>query len=434
MPWSGQCILLAMCCIGLTSGCPFAGMTLSYNYCRRHHSSAICDQLGLGFGESSSARTLLSIPGIDLPAPEIPLANNSFIVPALLLKVGIRDFDFVDLVALYAAGQLHPVWPGLPPPPAETIGKDMCIFSFQGLPPPPGDDRMFKIPRQDADRAWELCKMANSRFQNEVGPDKHGGALVFGGCTIGAQGAKDLCEYNISAETNSTYCNTPAQTSPINWPQSVTIFKVRPNILANDELKNFMQQWRALPEFHKPHLDFVFEGGTGSAAGSKVPGWGAGGMGISRKVVPCDAISSKYMYPNKTAPDSLNAAKTRTVMEEAYLEWKAAAHPCPHPPAQRGPCELRPVRGQLGPVLQEGGQVRLLRRAGQAGPGADRRPQGLRQDRLRQLAGRRHRPAGDSPLSPPSPSPRLLPLSDADSERPRGAPTPARLTALSWPI
>jgi hypothetical protein len=66
----------------------------------------------------------------------------------------------------------------------------------------------------------------------------------------------------------------------------VTIFRIRANILANDELKQFMADWRAKPELHKPHLDFVYEGGSGTAAGSKVAGWGAACMGISRKVTP----------------------------------------------------------------------------------------------------------------------------------------------------
>jgi hypothetical protein len=257
-------------------------MTLGYNDCLRHHSSAICDQLGINLGGSS--RSLLGSPGVNLPAPEIPLGNNSFIVQALLQKVGMRDFDFIDMVALYAAGQLHPIL-GMPAPPANTIGKDMCVWSFQELLPPPGTQTppQFRIPREDADRAWELCKLANDRFQAEVGADKHGGAVVFGGCTIGAQGAKDLCEYNLSAETNSTFCNTPAQTSPISWAQSVTIFKIRANVLANDDLKQFMQDWRTKPEFHKPNIDFVLEGGS-TAAGSKVAGWGSVGMGISRKV------------------------------------------------------------------------------------------------------------------------------------------------------
>jgi hypothetical protein len=199
--------------------------------------------------------------------------------------MGIRDFDFVDLVALYASGQLHPAWPGLPAPPDGTLNKDMCVWSFQGLPPPPGDQGLFRIPKEDAARAWELCKIANDRFQNEIGADKHGGAVVFGGCTLGSQGAIDMCNYNLTADSSSTFCNAQTNSSSINWPQSVTIFRIRPNILGNDDLKQFMQDWRAKPEFHKQHIDFVLEGGSGSTAGAKVAGWGAGGMGISRKVV-----------------------------------------------------------------------------------------------------------------------------------------------------
>ncbi len=277
--------LLAICCIGVTHGCPFAGMSLSYNDCLRHHSGATCDQLGLNIG-GSPARTLLSIPGVSLPFPEIPFANNSFIHSSLRAGVGIKDFDLIDLVALYASGQLHPGWKDLQPPPADTLMKDMCVWSFQGLPPPPGDQNLFRIPREDAARAWELCKLANDRLQNEIGADKHGGAVVFGGCTLGSQGAIDMCNYGLTAETNSTFCNAQTRSSSINWPQSVTIFRIRPNLLANDDLKQFITDWRTKPEFHKEHLDWVKQGGTNSAIGSKVGGWGAGGMGISRKVVP----------------------------------------------------------------------------------------------------------------------------------------------------
>jgi hypothetical protein len=126
------------------------------------------------------------------------------------------------MVALYAAGQLHPVMQEIPAPPAGTINlalRRTCVSGafrvclLQQAPNP-------RIPREDADRACELCKLANDRFQNEIGEDKHGGAVVFGGCTVGAQGSKDLCAYNLSAEINSTFCNTPAQTSSINWPQT----------------------------------------------------------------------------------------------------------------------------------------------------------------------------------------------------------------------
>ncbi len=47
-------------------------------------------------------------------------------------------------------------------------------------------------------------------------------------------------------------------------------------------------------------------------------------MGISRNVVPCDALSSNLKYPTKKYPvDSLNDARTKTVMDEAYHERKS---------------------------------------------------------------------------------------------------------------
>ena len=327
----------------------------------------------------------------------------------------------------------------------------MCLFNFQGLPPPAGPLNNYKFPREDADRAWELCVLANEKWQNEIGADKNNGSVVFGGCTIGARAIIDMCEYNISG--SSYLCGTPAMNSSINWPQSVTILKIRPGMGNNDGLKAFMKNWRTV--LHKPHLDFVILGATdpGNPLGSKTSVWGAGGMGISRKVVPCDALSPSLTYPTKKFPvDSLNAAKTRTVMDDAYREWQSlcnvfiltlylpwpaprpieclnlypAAAPAPgDPPAQRGPVELRQVRRQLGPLREAAEAVRLLCRAGEAGSGSGHGPQGLRPDLLQQMAVRRHGPAGKPPPHPPG----HLPQASRREVHARGSPPESRQLA-----
>jgi hypothetical protein len=130
------------------------------------------------------------------------------------------------MIALMAAGLLEDAFGPLPP---GTKNKDMCVWGFQSIPPPPGDDGQFHVPRNDADRAWELFKLANSRFQAQMGFYKNSGSVAFGGSTLGARASKEFCDFHLNAETNATYCNsTISQNSTLNWPAAVTMFKVCP--------------------------------------------------------------------------------------------------------------------------------------------------------------------------------------------------------------
>jgi hypothetical protein len=200
--------------------------------------------------------------------------------------------DFIDIVALFADGQLDGVL-GLPP--TGTLGKDMCVWSVQSLPPPPGEDGKYHFPYEDAQKLWDLCRLANSRFQAEIGQGKHDGAVVFGGCTVGSRGAKEICDLHLNADSNSTYCDhQQTQNSSVTWPQAVTMFRVRPfSVSDNAALKSFMFKWSSEDRFHATHIRWVREGGTGSPNGSVFGGWGGGGKGLTRKIVPCDAIDPK---------------------------------------------------------------------------------------------------------------------------------------------
>ena len=137
--------------------------------------------------------------------------------------------------------------------------------------------------------------MANDRFQAEIGTDKHDGAVVFGGCTIGSRGARELCDFHLDADSNSTYCDHPqTEASSVHWPQAVTMFRVRPySVSDNSGLKSFLSSWRTQDRYHAAHIRWVFQGGSGSPDGSVVGGWGGGGTGLTRKIVPCDAIDPK---------------------------------------------------------------------------------------------------------------------------------------------
>ena len=305
--------IVAICAlIGFASCCPFADLglvDLDYNDCIVHHSKEMCEHMNFQKGESRSLRKLLGAPGYPpLPEPDISLKNNGLLSPQLSTAV-FHAYDLIDYIAGYVGGLL----PGINPP-AELLGKDMCLWNFQSLPPPPGPDNQYRIPPLDAARAIELCDIANERFQKEIGKDKNNGVVVFGGCTIGARGSHDLCEYNLDDDYNSRYCGNPTQSSSVRWPQAVTMFKVRAaTSIENKEnavLKAFIAKWRSSDKLHKSHIRWVMEGGTGSAAGSVVGGWGSGsGPGINRKIIPCDAIDPKYIYPTKAfAADALNAA------------------------------------------------------------------------------------------------------------------------------
>ena len=233
----------------------------------------------------------------------------------------MNGMDLIDLAAqfsgrtgIFANAQI----------PDAVAGRDMCIWSFQSLPPPPGPDAQYKIPAADAVRAVELCNQAHEKWQSEIGPDKHDGAVVFGGCTLGSRGAKDVCDFDINDLEDARYCKFAAQTSPIAWPNAVTIVKVRAangTGSENSALKEFIRHWRN--KDHLNHRKFVMEGGTGSVHGSVVAGWGAGGgPDINRKIVPCEIIAPQFLYPAPFLPEALNANGTKTVMDEAYEHWQ----------------------------------------------------------------------------------------------------------------
>ena len=347
-------MLLFICCFGVIRSCPFAGLSLSNDECLKHHSKDTCEKLlnQLNFPSqlqnnalSRSSRKLLESSQIPpLPYPDISQRNNAIVTGPLLSQYA-SGYDFVDIVSAFSAGLLGD---SLGLPPAGTLGKDMCIWNFQALTPPPGSDNKYHIPLQDAPKALQLCKSANDLFQNEVGLGKNDGSVVFGGCTIGSSGARDVCKFNFGADTNSTFCNPAANASTVNWPQAVTMFRVRafnttaPPQSNNAALKTFITNWRSLSSFHLPHITWVFQGGSGSADGAYYAGWGAGsganGGGLVRKVVPCDAISSKYMYPAATAVDHPNADGTKTVMAEAYEYWQSLCSVLPWPVAAQPGC------------------------------------------------------------------------------------------------
>ena len=330
---SSLCAILAICTIvGLVRCCPFADFGLmggNYNDCLLHHPKEMCDELKMSEGGTRSLRKLLGAPGTPpLPDEDISLKNNAFSTAGTILSDVLNGLDLIDVVSGIAGGLI----PGAP---EEFVGMDMCVWNFQSLPPPPGPDGQYKVPALDAVLALEHCNGANDKFQSEIGADKNDGALVFGGCTLGARASKDVCEFDINSEVNARYCNEPTQTSSIRWPQAVTMFKVRPaTSLENKEnaaLKAFVSKWRNSEQFHLSARRWVMEGGTGSARGSVVGGWGAGGGGIYRKVVPCDAIDPKFLYPAPFAPEALNAAVRRP----------SPLPPLP-PPSRPGPSALPP--------------------------------------------------------------------------------------------
>ena len=322
-----QKILSLIALVGVAAACPFKdfGDSIGGNFdCSQYHSKELCDTLKTIAvkGESRSQRKLLGAPGYPpLPEPEVSLKNNGFRTPSLVTSL-MDGMDLIDMVAqfsgrtgIYASASI----------PDAVAGRDMCIWSFQSLPPPPGPDAQYKIPATDAVRAVELCNQANDKWQSEIGTDKHDGAIVFGGCTLGSRGAKEVCDFDIDDLENARYCKFAAQTSSIVWPNAVTMVKVRAANGTGSEnavLKEFMRNWRN--KVHLNHRKFVNEGGTGSIHGSTVAGWGAGGgPDINRKIVPCDIIDPKFMYPAPFPPAALNSNGTKTLMDEAYEFWQA---------------------------------------------------------------------------------------------------------------
>ena len=297
--------------------CQFSSAELfktSYIECLSHHSIAVCDMLN-----STNERKLLQAA---LPVPDISLKNNGILTP-LLQIYEYNNLDLIDIVSRYASGALSKagVWGSSPP--STVLGNDLCIWSFQSIPPPTIDG-IPSISQDDAESFWNLANSANNAFQDEIGINKHDGSVVFGGFTLGSRGTNNMINNcNIVEQNNPmhmpTFCakiDSAANKSSINWPQAVYMFRVQPSTVSNNSaLRSFLSNW--LSRSHSPQVEFV-NGGANSL------GWGKGaGPGVYRKIVPCNSIDPAYLYPPSFTVDSLNAQKTTTLMDDAYVYWQS---------------------------------------------------------------------------------------------------------------
>jgi hypothetical protein len=294
----------------------------SYEECLMHHSITVCETL-VKHPNYRSARKLQATRSIS----NISLKNNGILSPVLKTFV-FSNLDLVDIVSRYASGVLATDWGK---PPDGVLGKDMCMWNFQSIPPPPDLYGNNHISSGDAEEFWSYCKSANDKFQAEIG--KHDGSVVFGGCTLGFQGAIDLisdCTDKAREQQEAPpFCDSissVASKSSIIWPQAVYMFKVRPSSISNNSaLKAFLSDWRSLEKYHSQHINWVVDGSNGgNNGGSKQPDWGAGaGPGVFRKIIPCEAINQKYMYPSPFPIDAPNAGNTTTIMDDAYQHWQS---------------------------------------------------------------------------------------------------------------
>merc|ERR1719201_2483046 len=89
-------------------------------------------------------------------------------------------------------------------------GEDMCYFSFQQLLPPnartavAGKEFDEVVAKGDMEDFLTLAYKATTEMAKLSGKDKHGGAVVYGGCTPGVKAASAYCK---SAESDDWYRN-----------------------------------------------------------------------------------------------------------------------------------------------------------------------------------------------------------------------------------
>eukprot|EP00961_Rhodomonas_salina_P291818 3932354-Rhodomonas_salina.2 len=223
------------------------------------------------------------------------------------------------------------------------VGEDLCVWSFQSPPPPPSAKREY--PEADRVQFDYLAKIAHERLQALVG-DATGGTFVFGAVTVGSRAFAPLCEANVSRDVFCGNDNLPKPElleTDIDWPQAITIFKVRPSVSAEDAKAALRDsEWRSSEDGHLPHIQWVIQG-------SEVPGWGSDGQ-LLAKVIVCKDIDPMFMYPEPFARESSKNGKTWAQL--AFEEWNKH---CGVGPFNRGDCTYAaPPRPRTGDTTSMG--------------------------------------------------------------------------------
>lgn len=358
-----------------------------------------------GYDSRIVAHTCIGLPQNPpvLSPLEIPCnttESNCFRSGSLLQPV-VNALTFIDLISIWAAG-LMPSYPV----PDNLKDKDMCVWSYQSLPPPAGNkEPYYRVPANDSRWYYQLCAIATERFQKWI-TDKPGGPVVFGGCSLGKQSLVDACnisgvranlpnltktstpqmigscstcdiklsrtQYSSPEEFAEFACRADVQNTEIEWPQAVTMFRVKAASNQNgglekatSELKTMLNKWRDETHGeHKPNMDWVFKANGGAPLGkdgaAMTKGWGAGGPGIRRKVIPCDAIDRKYTEPGTTwarwaPPFNMDQMGPNGIgiQAEAYLHWKqfCSAYPAAGVGAE---CTFKYLNGKTGAPVTTG--------------------------------------------------------------------------------
>jgi hypothetical protein len=103
-----------------------------------------------------------------------------------------------------------------------TSGMDVCVVRFQQLPPPASG--LFDLNQNEVDRETFLtyADLMTQRFY-DLGAGMADGGIIFGGCTIGSDGAKAMCDAGIDTDR---FCDPRVLSQYIRWPQAITGYKV----------------------------------------------------------------------------------------------------------------------------------------------------------------------------------------------------------------
>ena len=145
-------------------------------------------------------------------------------------------------------------------------------------------------------------------------------------------------QYPSTEALKDHFCKPAVQDTLINWPQAVTVFKIKAMTEANGmaeanrdlkatlearvraharahalrtHARTHAQNWRGV--IHKPNIEWVMKGNNGMAgtSGAAVnPGWGAGGTGLSRKVDSARARTCVHTHARMHGPSRLSRAMT----------------------------------------------------------------------------------------------------------------------------
>lgn len=206
---------------------------------------------------------------------------------------------------------------------AKAVGRDMCYWSMQPLPAPPagwnvttgdcGNEAPCSWAAESltaSDEALQYFKdiadlgvRAVDRWNEFVTED---GPALGGWVSSGGNLQATYCVTGILADQCGQDHNNHED---IKWPTSSILLRITPDNA--DEVKELIRNWLRAQENHLPAVkaDAVRKWGYG----------GAGGEGLTFKLIPCDSIPDRFLRKQQTGSFTQK-------FTEAYTYWKDACN------------------------------------------------------------------------------------------------------------